>query len=297
MKKIAIIFGLLLIFEGIFPLAVSSQQTAPATGKALLYKITGLGIKEPSYLFGTIHIICPKDMFPAEKFDSYFAKTKQVMLEFDMDDPEVLQAAVVGSMLKDGKSVKDFVTAEDYAKIDAAYKDYLGIPFEPLQKFKPIVASTYLFTSPKVLGCQPLVYDSHLAQLAGTKKLTVIGLETAAEQIAVLDSVPVEKQVKDLVSTASNPAKDITEFKKLYAAYLDQDSDRLYLLAATGMKEGGYSQEKMLDERNARWIPAIAKAVRSTPTFIAVGSGHLGGKTGVVELLRAKGFTLTPIRF
>ena len=63
------------------------------------------------------------------------------------------------------------------------------------------------------------------------------------------------------------------------------------------MKEQDYSQEKMLDGRNARWIPVIEKAVRSMPTFIAVGGGHLGGKRGVVALLRAKGFKLKPIRF
>jgi uncharacterized protein YbaP (TraB family) len=298
MKRIFVFIALAAAFTASSVMRVHSQKAAPAAADALLYEITGPGIKEPSYLFGTIHIICSKDMFPAERFDPYFNKTRQLVLEFDMDDQAVLQTAVTGSMLKDGKGVKDMVTAEDYAKIDAAFKDYLGMSFDPLQRFKPMVASTYLMTSPKVIGCQPpVVYDSHLAQRAGERKMPVLGLETASDQIAVIDSIPLEKQLKDLVKTASDPSKDAMEFQSLYKTYLTQESDELYLLATEGLKTQGYSQEKMLDQRNARWIPLIEREVRSMPTFFAVGSGHLGGKMGVVALLRAKGFKLTPIRF
>jgi uncharacterized protein YbaP (TraB family) len=58
----------------------------------------------------------------------------------------------------------------------------------------------------------------------------------------------------------------------------------------------GNSQEALLDKRNQNWIPLIEKNITSKPTFIAFGAGHLGGKNGVVALLRAKGYTLTPIR-
>jgi uncharacterized protein len=278
-------------------LANSSHAQKPAPKSALLYEITGPDIKESSYLFGTIHIICSKDMFPADRFDTYFNKTKQLYLEFDMDDPAVLQNAVGGSMLTDGKGVKNMVTAEEFSKIDAVFKDYLGISFDYLQGFKPMAASALLMTSPKVVGCpRPVMYDNQLAQRAGERKMPVLGLETAAEQIAVFDSVPLEKQVKDLVKTASDPAKDMKEFQSLYRTYLAQDSDALYDVAADGMRLSGYSQEKMLDMRNANWIPIIEREVRNVPTFFAVGAGHLGGKNGVVALLRAKGLTLRPIK-
>ena len=62
------------------------------------------------------------------------------------------------------------------------------------------------------------------------------------------------------------------------------------------MKLGSYSQTKMVDERNANWIPVIEKNIAVTPSFIGVGAGHLGGKNGVISLLRARGYKLTPIK-
>jgi uncharacterized protein YbaP (TraB family) len=160
-----------------------------------------------------------------------------------------------------------------------------------------LISSTVLLTSPKVLGCQPpQVYDNFLAQEAASRKVPVITLESADEQIAVIDSQSIDEQIKTLKELGSNPLKSIGLFQKLYKVYLSQDSDALYTLAVSEMKEPAFSQAKFLDDRNAKWIPTIEKSISVTPTFIGVGAAHLGGKNGVVSLLRAKGYTLTPIR-
>ena len=69
---------------------------------------------------------------------------------------------------------------------------------------------------------------------------------------------------------------------------------RQYMLFTNGKLPD--SMEKLLDERNAKWIPVIEKNIALTPSFIAVGAGHLGGKKGVLNLLRKKGYKLTPIK-
>ncbi len=294
MKKI---FSLLFTLLFLTVSNIQSQTIKTAANSGLLYEISGKNLKKPSYLFGTIHLICAKDMFATEKMKGYIDQTEQMMLEFDMDDQAVLQKALKLSMLADGKSTKDYLKPEEYAKIDELFKNYLGIPFEILQKFKPLISGTYLLTSPKVIGCQPpVVYDNFLAQTAVANKMPVLGLETVEEQIAVIDSEPLDKQIKALNEIAANPEKSFAEFKNLYKIYLTQNSDALYNLAVRHMKEQGYSQAKMLDRRNVNWIPLIEKNIAVTPSFIAVGGGHLGGRKGVVKLLRAKGYKLTPIK-
>lgn len=297
MKKLSLLFTL---FAFLFLAALSNQaqsaKTTPASG--LLYEITGKNLKKPSYLFGTIHLICEKDMFPAEKLKSYINQTDQIILEFDLSDQAALQKALKYSMLADGKTAKDYLKPEEYARIDQLYKDYLGISFDNLQRFKPIISGTYLLTSPNVLGCAPpVVYDNFLAQTAVAKKMPVVGLETVEEQIAVIDSQPLDKQIKSLNEMAANPEKSFNDFKILYRTYLTQNSDKIYTLAVSQMKAEGYSLTKMIDERNINWIPIIEKNIAVTPSFIAVGGGHLGGKKGIVNLLRAKGYKLTPIKF
>ena len=276
--------------------ASPSAKVAPAS--ALLYKIEGKGLKKPSYLFGTIHLICAKDMFEAATMKTYLDQTGQIMLEMDLDDPAVIKKVGEASVLKDGKTVKEFFKPEEYAKLDAVFKSYLGMSFDALASYKPMISSSTLLMSPKVLGCQPpQMYDNAFAQGAAARKVPVIGLETADEQIAVIDSQPMVEQIKGLNDLANNPQKTVDGFQKLYKLYLTQDSDALYVLAASETKKSGLSLAKFLDNRNINWIPSIEKTIALTPTFIAVGAAHLGGKKGVVSLLRAKGYTLTPIRF
>ncbi|MBX2928909.1 MAG: TraB/GumN family protein [Saprospiraceae bacterium] len=54
-------------------------------------------------------------------------------------------------------------------------------------------------------------------------------------------------------------------------------------------------EKALLEDRNRAWIPQMEKLVKTTPTFFAVGAAHLGGKTGVIALLRQNGYNVTPI--
>ena len=292
-KNISLVFILTFLAASNF----HAQTPKRVATSAILYKITGKNLKKPSYLFGTIHLICEKDMFSSEKLKSLIDQTGQIMLETDFLDPAALQKAALASKLLDGKTMKDYLTAEEYAKIDEYFKTYMGISFDYLNAYKPIFATAAVFSSPKILGCQPpVIYDKFLADTAVAKKLPVVGLESMEAQMAAADSVSLEQQIREMKDAAADPEKTIAEFRKMSAIYLSQNSDQLYNLAETEFKKTGYSQAKMLDNRNISWIPVIEKNIAATPSFIAVGGGHLGGKNGVVNLLRAKGYILTPIR-
>lgn len=131
-----------------------AQTTKAIHTPALLYKIEGKGLKRPSYLFGTVHLICGKDLFNPEAMKSYLDQTGQLMLELNMDDPAVMKKVAEGSVIKDGKTVKDLWKPEEYAKLDEVYRSYLGISFDALASFKPLLASAALLMSPKVIGCR-----------------------------------------------------------------------------------------------------------------------------------------------
>lgn len=295
MKKI---FLLIVIFVFVTVSNAEAQKVKPAPASAVLYKITGKSLTKPSYLFGTIHLICEKDMFPAQKLKSFIDQTEQIMLETDFLDPVAMQRAAHVAKLADGKTMKDYLKPEEYARADAFFKEYMGISFDNLSAFKPIFATAFVFSSPRILGCQPpVIYDNFLAQIAVAKKMSVVGLENMDAQMAAVDSVTLDQQIKELNEMTADPGKNIAEFKNLSQKYLSQNSDALYDLVESGMKKAGYSQARMLDNRNINWIPVIEKNIAVKPSFIAVGGGHLGGKNGVVKLLRAKGYILTPIRF
>ncbi|MGI9034945.1 MAG: TraB/GumN family protein [Pyrinomonadaceae bacterium] len=297
MKKLLLLLTIINAFA--FGVSNARAQAVKTTNdSALLYEISGKNLKKPSYLFGTIHLICEKDMFAKEQLKSYLSQTGQLMLELNLSDPAVMQQAVKGYLLPDGKTTRDYLKPEEYAKLDEVFKNYLGVSYDNFQNFKPVLASVVLLTSPKIIGCQPpAAYDTFLMQTAAANKMPIVGLETVDAEFAALDAQPIEKQIEALNKLAADPEKSFADFKKQYQLYLAQNSDELYNQTVDEFKKDGSSQVKLLDERNASWIPVIEKNIAEEPLFIAVGAGHLGGEKGVINLLRARGYKVTPIRF
>jgi uncharacterized protein YbaP (TraB family) len=58
---------------------------------------------------------------------------------------------------------------------------------------------------------------------------------------------------------------------------------------------GGY-EDLLLVTRNKNWIPVMGEMMKTQPVFFAVGAGHLGGKNGVIALLRQEGYTVVPVK-
>ncbi|HVF30423.1 MAG TPA: TraB/GumN family protein [Pyrinomonadaceae bacterium] len=274
---------------------------APAAARtdtsSLLYEVTGKGLAKPSYVFGTMHAACETDVVPLETIGKYLNQTDQLVMELDLDDPAELGSMASSVMIPAGKTLKDYLTPEEFAKVDAMVMSLMGVSAEAVKSIKPIMLSVVLLTSQKAIGCAPPVtYDLSLAKLAAAAKKPVIGLETAAEQVALIDSKPVAKQAKELYEMSRDTAKSLKDMKDLIEAYRSRSSDRLFELSVVQSKSDREFFKRLLDDRNIAWIPKLESSMKSKSTFVAVGAAHLGGKDGVLALLRSKGYTVTPIK-
>lgn len=275
-----------------------AQTAKPAESNGLLYKISGKGLEKPSYLYGTIHVICPNDMFAMDKINTHFQQTERLILELDMDDPSIMQKMMTALNMPDGKTLKDLLAAEKYTKVDEMFKNVIGVPVAALGSINPMGLSIVISTTPKSTGCAvPASYETTFVEMATKAKMPIEGLESVEDQIAAIAKTPLEKQAEDLYKLSLEPEKAVNQFKELLAAYKTQDAEKLTDYIAQQSTENPDFQTNLLDERNKNWIPKIEKAMTEKPTFFAVGGGHLGGKTGVVKLLREKGYTVTAIKF
>lgn len=293
MKKLTI---LLIFIISIFTIPAFGQASRKAESNGLLYKITRKDMGNPSYMFGTFHIICPADMLPMDKLNSYAEQTDQLLMEVDLDDAAEMQSMAKSLAIPGGKTIKDFMSPEQFAKVDEMFNNIMGYSVEKLITIKPSLLQVIVTTSPKTLGCStPSSYDMQLMQTAVAGKKPILGLETVDSQGQLLSSKPMEKQVKDLYEMALNPQKSADELKNLIKVYKMQDSEKLFAVS-TKLTDDKPFQIRLLDDRNKAWIPKIENSVKEKRTFIAVGAAHLGGKNGVVRLLRAKGYKVEAIR-
>jgi uncharacterized protein len=265
----------------------------PTAGNALLWEISGNGLSKPSYLYGTIHMICAKDFFLSEQLKQKFSSTSKLYLEIDMDDPSMNMKMLQLSMLKD-KRLKDFFTENDYSKLNNFFKDSIGMPLTFLGTMKPFVLFSIITL--KTLPCEKQEsYEMTFVKMAKDQGKEVLGLETVEDQIKVFDEMPDTTQAQMLMSYVNNFDEQKKEFSKMIGFYKNQNLDSLYEQITSSPDIAG-SEDALLYNRNQNWIPIIEKATKEEPVFFAVGAGHLAGDKGVINLLRKKGYTLTPVK-
>lgn len=285
MKRIQ--FAFVAIMATIF--SIQAQQLENST----LWKIEGNGLKKPSYLFGTIHITCNSTL-EADVLKA-LDQTERVVLELDMDDPDLQSKMMKDIYMKDGKSLKDFVSEAEYATIDSLFKTQLGMSVKFMDKMKPFFLSASFY--PKMIDCPTQSFETELMRVAQEQGESIEGLETVEEQMQVFEDIPYEAQIKDLVRMAKdNLAYDKAQLSEMLKVYKSEDitamlnmmDDENYITVAA-------HKDKLLENRNKNWIPKISKLAKEQPTFFGVGAGHLAGKNGVINLLRDQGYNVTPV--
>ena len=166
------------------------------------------------------------------------------------------------------------------------------MPVMMLQRMKPMLLSSMFY--PLMLKGKTLSYEQELLKKAKAADMEVIGVESLADQLAMMDSIPYEEQADMLVALVDSFPQQKDQLAKMIELYKSQD-----LAELQGIMEAEEDLEEhtdvMLTDRNEKWIPVIQRESIETPTFYAVGAGHLAGEKGVLELLRQVGCTVSPI--
>jgi len=282
----------ILLLPALFFSACKAQKATD--NKSLLWRISAKNGGKPSYLFGTIHLLCPDDYLWTEAMKASLKSCKEVCFEMDMDDPQVLMAASSGMMATDGKQLKDYFTAEQYAKLAAFTKKELDLDLSGMQQMKPVVLQTLFIT--KAVSCvMPVSYEANIMEEAKKDGKEVVGLEAAAEQLAVLNSMPDDSVVAGLMQLTDSFQASKEEYAQMLNAYKKQDLPALYQ-QINASKELGDEMGVFLDDRNVKWIPRMQEKMKGQPVFFAVGAGHLWGDHGVITLLRKAGYRVEPVR-
>lgn len=131
--------------------------------------------------------------------------------------------------------------------------------------------------------------------MSRVKKKPIVGLESIEDQVAVFDSIPDREELKMLLEIASNPSKGKSEMQKMEALYKSGNTEGMYNMVIESPDFKGFTQ-LLLDNRNKKWIPVLSAMMAKEPVFVAVGCGHLGGPSGVLQLLKQAGYTIEEVR-
>jgi len=279
----------LIVLFGMLIAALSTPLRAQQN--SLLWKVSGNGLSSPSYLYGTIHIMC--DQTALEPFvTDVIGKSGKVYLELDLDDPGLQNQIQKLSIDPSMQEFYDQLDAFDKDAINEFLREKYNADLTQLGMLKPFALMTLILV--KRVPCDQFTsMEDLIMKMARSKGKRIIGLETVAFQMGVFDKIPKEDQMQWIMDILDSDYE--YEFQDMLDAYKEQDLEELeYLMQESPGFENYVGL--MIYDRNRDWIPKIEAAMKQGSTFVAVGAGHLSGSQGVLTLLEDKGYTVEPVK-
>ncbi len=300
MKK-AIWLGAVIFYCFIF--AFCATAIAETVEKPFLWKIE---TKQPSYLFGTIHLPDERVTTLHPSVETAFAESEYVYTEIPLDTKDML-SQVKYLLLEGDTTLYDIVPADLIQRSEQQIKEINpALTIEPFAKFKVWALATSLpLLEQQLKNPGVMALDAQLYQRASNEGKGVGGIETMQEQMQYFEALSQKEEIKmlrDTIEFMEQADTDGTPIAEEFIKFYTQgDIEEFSDLMIKYVKEDEFSREfiqKILHDRNFIMADRIEKKLKKNPSrsyFFAVGAGHFGGDTGVQKLLMKKGFKIKRI--
>ena len=271
------------------------------------------------YLLGTIHIGDARTAWLPQVIYDALDASDALAVEFDTEsfqagleeDPELQRRILESFYYTDGSSIQNHLDSDVY-KLALDYLKVSGNYTETAESMKPTLwenaLELFYLSQGRWLSSEKGV-DNRLMRLARDADKEILNVESGEFQIGMLTgySDPVQEML--LAEIITTPRGEyLNSSYELYEAWCTGDEDALIRrLSAMDEEERAALDEeeraiydeyhqKMEVERNANMVEVAKGYLDSGRTvFFAVGLAHLLGEGGLVEALRAEGYTVTLI--
>lgn len=264
---------------------------------ALQWKISGNGLKNPSYLFGTMHTSDARVFEEVKKAVFNLKETRAYAMELDPDkmmDMSLVQKVMMGK----GYSLKQMIPAPEYQLLDSLAKKQLGFPLVLFDNVEPVFIMTLLETASMGLSDSSIdgnteIMDLYFYKQARKGKKKIIGIETVEEQLEALNIQSYEEQARLLVEEIHALQQNNNDGPDVLKYYIEGQLDSLN----NDTKDmPAVLYQALVTDRNKRMAERIGSFVKEQATFIAIGALHLPGDGGVITLLRQQGYKVEPVK-
>jgi uncharacterized protein len=289
----------LLAAAGLLVNGFAQSTSSNLDANTLLWRVSGKNLSKPTYIFGTMHMICANDIEISDSLKKAIGNADNVYLELDMDNIWEMFGAMMHMNMKGDTTLSDLLSAGDYKKVKDFFKEHSSmLPFAMMEKFKPMLIQSLIME--QAAPCDNMIVIEKLVMdEAGKSNVDVKGLETFDYQLGIFDKIPYKLQAQQLVKMIddadSGKGKEVDEIKILTDAYRKQELSKMDELTKEDPTIGGFA-DILLYDRNANWVKKLQQLMPDYSLVIAVGAGHLPGKKGVLNLLREAGYKVEPVK-
>jgi uncharacterized protein YbaP (TraB family) len=296
MKKLTCIFTLILGLTQV----IQSQNNVMKDENGILWKITGNGLKKPSYLFGTFHLGVKPSNKIIDSCTKFIKQVDQFYGEIDITEagqnPQQIQQM---GMLDEGIKLADLINEDDYKLLKNFMKDSVAMDESVYAQMKPMMVSILISIAymSKMEGMDDINYsiDKELQQIASENKIEIKGFESVKNQGEIMFNkiTPID-QADYLIESIKTNQFSKESIQSMIAFYNQGNLNEINKMTEQIMNTSFV--DIFLTQRNEKWMQTIQPLLsENKKIFIAVGAGHLTGNKGLIKLLREKGYTVKSI--
>ena len=289
---------LFFIALGFFVLTLSHAEN----DKAFFWKVStveGDSDAATVYLIGSIHF-ADKSFYPLRKeIEQAFDQSDYLVVELDINKvkPEVYSEILLEKgTYKDGKTVEDVLTKETLAQLRKRLTR-LNVNYDAVKNYKPgILVLTLSAIQVTQMGFQPeLGIDAHFLNKAGQQAdKQIVELETLTQQLNVFIDIPdSELLLKESLYSLDESEELMADMIQLWKQGDEAKMNKLLFEdSLDDFPEFNKIYDSLFYARNNKMTSKIVDMLKQRGVyFVVVGSGHLIGEKGIVNLLKEKGYT------
>lgn len=259
---------------------------------SLLWKIEGHNSTKPSYLFGTMHV----DDARAFQFSDAVLPAIENCDVFALEiNPDSLMVAMNNKKVtKDPKLVfKSFLDENEYAMLVKRFVEVNDYSFEDSELKDPNLILSMMYPRKDKTDDKSTFVDMYLCGQAKTMRKQITGLETVASQLNYFENLNEDSKRDFILEHIEATTMEIdSTINKLTEVYFTGDLNEINRVI---IEDYGGNDTEMIERNNimCRSIDSIIKLKKTL--FSAVGTAHLPGDDGVIQLLKNKGYEVTPV--
>lgn len=291
-------------------LAVGLALTVPAgaadadpelllNAESLMWRLDPPDGGAPSYVVGTFHFVDTRLDPAVARAIGRLEETGALAVEITIDETTAPRMAERAT-LPPGRTLLAMIGLDHFTRLAKIAADY-GIPAAMLDRLAPWMVTMTIAMPIEQLeavaaGAPEL--DQQLVDAALARGLPVTPLETIDEQIDAFAG-PEADQVGMLLQVIEQHADLDPLYDQMMDRYVADDLASLMKIALASFNAGDAEatervMEAVLLARNRRMAERMVPLLEAQPHLVAVGAMHLPGREGVLELMRARGWTVTP---
>jgi hypothetical protein len=275
----------------VFTLTFSSSQAQQEIKleNSVLWKIEHSELKEPSYILGTLHLMCEDDFKISKKISQTLQNVDALVLEVNLSDKEEMKS--MQESMKNPKKISEELTKKQFKELDTLVTKIMGISLTNFDTYGLSILNALMIQ--KMLPCTEIKsLDNELMLLAAEKQKPIYSLEKISEQMEILkQAYPTEFALKQILLFDSYKK----DFSEAITAYKNEDIKTAVSLITKDIYMNENATNLMQINRNKNWVDKMPQMMKERSNLFAIGTAHLTNKHGVINLLRQIGYTVTPV--